>query len=81
MPGITPDVKIEFAFDGLDSVYDGIRQLYVYFRPHLFKVLESLASQFELILFTAGTEDYINLVFQAFMQAGFQTPFDYVLTR
>ena len=53
-------------------------QVYVKFRPYLFETLMTLKEHYELILFTAASEQYADIVLQTFDGQEF---FDHILSR
>jgi TFIIF-interacting CTD phosphatase-like protein len=53
-------------------------QIYIKFRPFLRQVLELLRNHYEIILFTAASEQYANIVLETF-EGGLL--FDHILSR
>lgn len=60
------------------SLVDMPSQIYVKQRPYLFKMLVTLRKHYELILFTAASDQYAEIVLQSFEGHQF---FDHILSR
>jgi TFIIF-interacting CTD phosphatase-like protein len=57
---------------------NNILKIYVKLRPYLVKALKSLKKDFEMILFTAASDQWAELVLSSF---GGQQFFDHILCR